>query len=131
MPRSSLQLTRGTVQDASELHSLQAASRLAITSHQQSASRRTDCAPAADIPLEGHNLTADELAVLPHICWQPRLVPPNPQELPLVAQPNTDRGLPPGVDCEATQWCGSGQELCDAPLRCSAEAWSGHGGNAC
>lgn len=113
LPRSSLQLTRGSVQDASQLHSLQAASRLEHGLQPLATAQRNDCAPIADIPVAGHNLTADELEVLPHICWQPGLVPPTPQELPLVAQPSPDRGLPPGVDCEATQWCGmSGIPAC-------------------
>jgi hypothetical protein len=104
VPLSSLQLTRGGVQDASDLHRLQAAVRLQHDFQRLGTALRTDCAPAADIPVAGLNLTADELALLPHICWQPRLVPPLPQELPPVPQPNTDRGLPPGVDCDPTQW---------------------------
>lgn len=107
LPRSSVQLTRGTAGDAAQLHSLQAASRQQIEPQPLIPASRDGCVPTSEIPTAGHNLTADELALLPHICWQPRLVPPTPQELPPVHRSHTDRGLPPGVDCEPTQWCGS------------------------
>jgi hypothetical protein len=105
LPRSSLQLTRGGVQDAADLHRAQAAARLQHDFQPLGTALRKDCAPTSDIPVAGLNLTADELALLPAICWQPRLVPPVPVELPAAPPPNPDRGLPPGVDCEPKQWC--------------------------
>lgn len=110
LPVSSLQLTKGSVQDASELHRLQAAVRLQHDFQRLGVAPRDDCAPTAEIPVAGYNLTADELALLPHICWQSHLVPPVPEQLPPVPQSNDQRDLPPGVDCEPVQWCADGKD---------------------
>ncbi len=65
---------------------------------------RSLCAATEDIPTSGLNLTAEEQALLPAVCWRPHLVPPTPQALPALSGPASDRGLPPGVDCEPVQW---------------------------
>jgi hypothetical protein len=111
LPVSGLQLTKGSVQDASDLHRLQAAVRLQHDFQRLGVTLRDDCAPTAEIPVTGHNLTADELALLPQICWQSHLVPPVPEELPPVPQSNDQRDLPPGVDCEPVQWCADGTDF--------------------
>ena len=59
------------------------------------------CADVEDIPVVCLNLTHDETALLPHLCWQPHRVSRRPQKLPLGAR---QQDLPPGVDCEAVQW---------------------------
>ncbi len=51
----------------------------------------------------GRQRTARQ-ALLPAVCWQPQLVPTKPQALPALSGPASDRGLPPGVDCEPVQW---------------------------
>ena len=62
------------------------------------------CADVKDIPVSGLNLTHDERALLPHICWQPHRVPRRTQKLPQGAR---QQDLPPGVHCEAVQWWAS------------------------
>lgn len=57
------------------------------------------CARTEDIPLAGLELSAQERALLPYICWEGR---PSAAEMETL---NFRRGIPPGVNCTAVQWC--------------------------
>lgn len=56
------------------------------------------CASLESIPAAGADLTAEERALLPFICW--------PTEEPMQAAPplQARRGFPPGVNCTVSQW---------------------------
>mmetsp|Transcript_11458 Transcript_11458/g.34433 ORF Transcript_11458/g.34433 Transcript_11458/m.34433 type:complete len:647 (+) Transcript_11458:108-2048(+) len=69
------------------------------------------CGPVEEIPTAGHNLTAEEHALLPYLCWQPGLVPPTPEDLPQLAD-GSPGDVPAGVQCEVVQWCGEGGGTC-------------------
>ena len=64
------------------------------------------CADVGDIPIAGLNLTADEIAILPQLCWQPHQVASFPEPAPVASVAGDSRGIPPGVVCKHTQWCG-------------------------
>jgi hypothetical protein len=63
------------------------------------------CADVVSIPISGLNLTADEIAILPQLCWQPHLVASFPEPAPVASVAGDSRGIPPGVICKHTQWC--------------------------
>lgn len=62
------------------------------------------CAPLDAIPIAGINLTAEEEALLPSICWQPDRVPGTITTLPQLASSEL-KTIPPGVTCDVVQWC--------------------------
>ena len=70
-------------------------------SFQYTADTSSGCAATDLIPIEGLNFTDEEKAVLPDICWRPELVEQSRKQ-GLTATGN--RGVPPGVQCEVTQW---------------------------
>jgi hypothetical protein len=59
----------------------------------------TRCSPVSAIPIAGHNLTAEELATLEHICW------PSDLADTLFDDVGNQRGIPPGVSCTPAAWC--------------------------
>ena len=63
------------------------------------------CANVDSIPIAGLNLTADEIALLPQLCWQPHEVASFPEPAPVPSVAGDSRGIPPGVICKHTQWC--------------------------
>ena len=73
------------------------------------------CADISSIPIAGLNLTADELAILPQLCWHADQVASFPS--PVASVEADSRGIPPGVICKHTQWCAvAGPSLSPSPL---------------
>jgi len=66
------------------------------------------CLPADNLPVAAANLTADELQMLEYLCIVEEAFVHPPIRL------ETRSGVPEGVACAVTQWCGSGMctEVC-------------------
>lgn len=82
-----------TVVGACAAHALAGSGHEGVLGLQAPPGRR--CAPTEDIPVAGLDLNAEERELLPHICWHDDLV----------HTLNFRRGIPPGVNCSAVQWC--------------------------
>ena len=63
------------------------------------------CAETASIPIAGLNLTAEEIALLPQLCWHADEVASFPEPARVAGVEADSRGIPPGVVCKHTQWC--------------------------
>ena len=63
------------------------------------------CADTASIPIAGLNLTAEEIALLPQLCWHADEVASFPEPARVAGVEADSRGIPPGVICKHVQWC--------------------------
>ena len=63
------------------------------------------CADTASIPIAGLNLTAEEIALLPQLCWHADEVTSFPEPARVAGVEADSRGIPPDVVCKHTQWC--------------------------
>lgn len=59
------------------------------------------CAPIDATHVDGLNLTQEELSLLPEVCWNSNAL----RTAAVLFEDVETRGIPPGVECEAANWC--------------------------
>ncbi len=80
------------------------------------------CADTASILIAGLNLTAEEIALLPQLCWHADEVASFREPAPVASVDADSRGIPPGVICKHTQWCAGRSAVVHLSYQCLQQA---------